>query len=271
MSDLFHRLKPKERRGSKMRCHLLTHGSPEDVAGRLTALAAPWAEVRPTDRWMPAGFEAVVEAQLHRAPRLLDPGMRAVLRDWWLAPASTTGKTPNWDIASTCLVQGSPGLLLIEAKAHDEELHKEEVGRTLKPVLRDRPETQSEADRRASHGKIGLAIEEAANGLTAATGHQWQISRDSRYQMSNRFAWSWKLTQLGVPVVLVYLGFLQASEMTDRGVPFESAAEWERLVWSHSEPLFPRTVWEQRWECGGHALVPLIRTLTVDLKGPLQT
>lgn len=267
----FPALKRSEQRGSKPRCHLVTHGSPDEVARRLNALVAPWAEVRPTDRWMPSGFDAVEEAQLHRTPRLLDPEMSAVLRDWWLAPGSTTGKTPNLDIASTCLVQGAPGLLLIEAKAHEEELRKEEAGRILKPASADKPESQSELDRRASHSKIGLAIEEASKGLTAATGHRWQISRDTCYQMSNRFAWSWKLTQLGVPVVLVYLGFIGASEMADRGAPLESAAAWERLVRTHSEPLFPGEVWDRAWYCEGQTLTPLIRTLAVDLGKPLGT
>ena len=36
---------------------------------------------------------------------------------------------PNWDLASTCTVEGKPGIALIEAKAHDQELIKEETGR----------------------------------------------------------------------------------------------------------------------------------------------
>jgi hypothetical protein len=40
----------------------------------------------------------------------------------------------------------------------------------------------------------------------------FHISRDNRYQMSNRFAWSWKLASVGVPVVLVYLGFVGAAD-----------------------------------------------------------
>lgn len=35
--------------------------------------------------------------------------------------------------------------------------------------------------------------------------------------MSNRFAWAWKLATMEVPVVLVYLGFLNATEMGDQG------------------------------------------------------
>jgi hypothetical protein len=44
----------------------------------------------------------------------------------------------------------------------------------------------------------------------------WTLSRDSHYQLTNRFAWAWKLASMGVPVVLGYLGFQGAAEMKDR-------------------------------------------------------
>ena len=50
MNLLLERLKPRERRGSKPRCHLLAHGTADVVAARLTALAAPFARVDPNDR-----------------------------------------------------------------------------------------------------------------------------------------------------------------------------------------------------------------------------
>src|ERR1700680_2595385 len=132
MSELLKRLGSKERRGSKPRCHWLTHGTAEDAASRLTALAAPWASVSPTDRWMPEGFENCSEAQLHLVTHLLDDDKRRLLGLWWLPPDRQDARTPNFDIASKCLIEGRPGLLLVEAKAHDEELKKEAVGRSLK-------------------------------------------------------------------------------------------------------------------------------------------
>ncbi|HJR23374.1 MAG TPA: hypothetical protein VJ822_17205, partial [Dongiaceae bacterium] len=257
MVDLLARLKRNAQRGSKPRCHMLTHGAPDEVAARLTALAAPFATVAASDRWMPVGFEDVEEAQLHSALRLLDAAICARLRDWWLAPASVRAMTPNFDIASTCTVEGRPGMLLIEAKAHDDELLKETVGRLLEPDALE--------DRVASHGKIGEAIAGACRGLCAETDLPWKISRDACYQMSNRFAWSWKLTECGFPVVLIYLGFLRANEMDDRGKPFADEAEWKRLVQRQSAPLFPPEIWGQRWEAHGVAFVPLIRGLEVSL------
>jgi hypothetical protein len=259
MTDLLTRLKRHAQRGSKPRCHMLTHGTPEEVAARLTALAAPYATVAADDRWMPVGFEDIEEAQLHNAPRLLGAAICARLRDWWLAPASVHAMTPNFDIASTCMIEARPGILLIEAKAHDDELLKEAAGRRLKP--------DDTTDRIASHGKIGEAIAGACRGLCAATGLPWQISRDVCYQMSNRFAWSWKLTECGFPVVLVYLGYLRANEMDNRGNPLANEAEWEQLVLAQSAPLFPPEVWGRRWEVHGMPFVPLIRAVEVSLPG----
>ena len=78
--------------------------------------------------------------------------------------------------------------------------------------------------------------------------------------MSNRFAWAWKLTDLGLPVILVYLGFLKADEMADIGSPFAIGSDWETLVKSHSEPLFPAGVWDQKWKLSGQSFIPLIRS-----------
>ena len=253
MSDLLLRLKSRERRGSKPRCHLLTHGSADEVAVRLTSLVAPFAHVSTGDRWMPQGFDEREEAQLHKAPRLLDPVIGTQLGEWWLALASRRARAPNFDIASTCTIDDRPGLLLVEAKAHDEELNKETAGRSLMADASD--------DRRASHEIIAAAIRSACSGLSQATSLPWRIGRDTHYQMSNRFAWSWKLTALGIPVVLVYLGFLKADEMIDRGQPFASHEDWEQLVKAHSQPLFPPEVWGRNWIVSGQPFIPLIGSI----------
>ena len=257
MAELLDRLKPAERRGSKPRCHWITHGTALQVASRLNALITPWASVAPTDRWMPEGFAVVEEAELQHAPRLLDPDIGRRLAAWWLPADRLDARTPNFDIASTCTIEGKPGLLLVEAKAHDNELKNEAAGRILGPAPTD--------ERTASHDTIRLALEQARLGLTAATLLEWAISRDSHYQMSNRFGWSWKLATLGVPVVLVYLGFLRAEEMTDRGKPFESDDAWDALVKEQSTALFPAAVWNRRWSVSGVPFIPLIKSLKVEL------
>ncbi len=257
MNRMLERLSLKERRGSKPRCHLLTHGTPAETSTRLGDLIAQWGSVSPSDRWMPAGFKEIKEAELNHAPRLVPADRGLKLAEWWLAERSKRSKTPNFDIASTCTIEGKPGILLIEAKAHDEELRNEDAGKPLK--------VGAAAASKANHERIGSAIEGARLGLTQATSLEWRISRDSHYQMSNRFAWAWKLTDLGMPVVLVYLGFLNAKEMADKGKPFSTHAAWGTVVREHSASLFPGEVWDRRWTANGQAFVPLIRSLEVPL------
>ena len=78
------------------------------------------------------GFVLRAEARPDKADRLIqDSKLRRTLREWWLAVPSRRAETPNWDIASTCVFEGQPGILLFEAKAHDVELRNEERGKPL--------------------------------------------------------------------------------------------------------------------------------------------
>ena len=256
MDNLLHRLQGNQRRGSKARCHWLTHGNPAIVAGRLNNLAEPWGSVSADDRWMPEGFEKVEEAQLHRAHRLLPLRDREALSNWWLEVRSERSQTPNWDIASTCTVDGQEGLLLVEAKAHTQELK-------VKDVVE------------ASHSngvRIAECIEEANAELADQTGLRWALTHEQRYQMANRFAWSLKLTKLGYPVILVYLGFLKAEEMRKgrKQTPIESHAEWNSLVEAHSEPLFPVDVWGRQWVIHGRPFVPRICSIEMSYEEPMK-
>ena len=168
-----------------------------------------------------------------------------------------TDRTPNFDIAATCVVDGRPGMLLVEAKAHDNELIRESAGRK---VTSSEPK-EEQPRRESSHKTIGAAIDEARAGLTSGTGLNFGISRDTCYQMSNRFASACKLTEMGYAVVLVYLGFLNANEMADQGEPFKMPVQWDSLVKTHSRPLFPVEVWNDKWNIHGRPFVPLIRSV----------
>jgi hypothetical protein len=258
VSDLLAQLRRNQQRGSKPRCHGLTHGDSTRRAAILTALIAPSGEVGPDDVCMPDGFTDVGEAQLHAAVRLLPDGVRSALASWWLAVPSRKATTPNWDIACTCRIEDQRGLLLIEAKAHHGELQKEECGKALTfPVS---------ANSLRNHVRIGACLDEASIALASETGRPWALSRDHHYQMSNRFAWAWKLTELGVPVVLVYLGFLGCDDMANDSAVIASAAEWEQLVRAHSASIAPPEVWGQASRLHGQAFVPLIRSLLVPLQ-----
>lgn len=170
MDNLLQLLGPKGQRGSKPRCHLFTHGTADEVAARLTSLAAPFASVSRNDHWMPKGFVDLKEAELDRAPQLVDPKIGAQLRDWWLAVVNPKSRTPNIDIASTCTIESTRGLILIEAKAHDAELINEGIAKKFN--------SDASAGSLSNQERIGIAIQSASDGLQSATSVSWKLSRD---------------------------------------------------------------------------------------------
>jgi hypothetical protein len=242
-------LRPRERRGSRARCILLTNGTDDQVAAHFTSLVEPFAFIHPERHtWMPRGFAAPAEARLGKATRLLTAQQRAALTDWWLA-VPKRANTPNWDLVATAEVDGRDGLVLVEAKAHRRELSA--AGFAARNL--------------DNAGRIREAIEEANSGLNATDVHPWELGCDSHYQVANRFAWPWKLASLGVPVVLVYLGFLNATEMRDRGEVFATPGSWNEVVCDHVKGVVPAKAWERRLDVAGTPFVPLIRSLTVPL------
>lgn len=242
----------KDTRGSRPRCVLLTDGSPDRVAERLTRMVCrPEVVVSPGDRWRPQGTSDVREAQLDKAVEggavLLPESIRRQLREWWLAEGAGRSRTPNWDIASTCSVCGRKGLLLVEAKAHAKELSKgDRCGAT--PANRERIES---------------ALAEANASLRMLTGGSWRLSAEHHYQLSNRFAWSWKLAALGVPVILIYLGFLGAEEMAPDGALFRSEDDWETTLRGYARGVSDDACWGRRIDVNGTPLRPLIRAIDV--------
>jgi len=192
----------------------------------------------------------VVISLLGRLPSKAQKGSKPRCHLLTHAQARATSVTPNWDIASSCSVAGKKGLLLVEAKAHRDELKAD--------------------DRSGATGRNCLRIKEAITEANQALNDimaGWNLSHDNHYQLCNRFAWSWKVASLGVPVVLVYLGFLNATEM---GVHcFKSREEWEAAVHHYAEGVVPRDIWGQRLPDEGVAIYPLIRSIDwpLDFKG----
>jgi hypothetical protein len=215
---------------------------------------------------MPLGFEEITECELHRHSRVLNTDLCDRLAAWWLPAGQSTDRTPNFDIVSTCVIEDRPGLLLVEAKAHENELIRESVGRK---VALDDP-MNPQLQRQTSQVTIGAAIEQASERLGAETGLTFKLSVDRCYQMSNRFAWAWKLADSGIPVVLIYLGFLKANEMASESRPFETHDEWETLVRSESNAVVPDAIWNRIWGVRGQSFIPIIRSIDQPLQASTQ-
>jgi hypothetical protein len=201
---------------------------------------------------MPQGLRDYKETTLVKSSYFLSSDKCKVLAEWWLEKPRGA-RLPNWDIASTCTIEGRKGLLLIEAKAHDKELS--EAGKS-------QPTTSNS---QLNHKHIEVAIEQANSGLDRVL-QGWRLSRDSHYQLSNRFAWTWKLATLEVPVILIYLGFLNAMEMLDQGQPFSSSKAWRICLRNHAKDIVPEDAWEKRLEIDGTPLWFLIRSMQVELE-----
>ncbi|MGB3059179.1 MAG: hypothetical protein WBE17_05520 [Anaerolineae bacterium] len=256
-------LPKNRRRGSHPRCLMFMEGDRQDVAGRLTALVGlANVDVDEDDSWMPRGLpkptgdggwdrEPTREATLGEDEGFLSPEHLEIVTHWWLEVAPRAN-TPNWDIASTCQINGKRGMLLIEAKAHDRELSSS-----------GKPEPTTPNGMK-NHEKIGAAIKQASADLNRIEPG-WALSRDSHYQLSNRFAWSWKLTQLGVPVILVYLGFLHAGEMADQGESFANHEAWVRTVKAYARGLVPGSAWDNCLLVNDTLMWTLIRSVEVKL------
>ena len=152
----------------------------------------PFGSVSRTYYWTPAGFDNVDELQVHKPNALISDEKSRDLKDWWFAKRS--GASPTWDLASQCVVgsgkRAKRGVLLVEAKAHRAELDSESGGKRMK--------LGASSASRQNHERIGKTIEEANEGCQALTRVQaWGLSRDSCYQMANRFAWAWETGKPG--------------------------------------------------------------------------
>jgi hypothetical protein len=240
------RLQRRDLRGSRLRFLMLTSMPKEQVSATLTQLASPWASVDPLDdHWMPRGLLEPKEAKLGDCPQFLPANLRTKLTEWWLK-VPTGVNTPNWNLVSTCKINGDSGLILIEGKAHAGEL--DQAGKR----------NQGNPD---NDSQIRGAIEEADPGLNAITPG-WHLCADSHYQLCNRFAWTWKLASLGIPTVLIFLAFLGATEMMNRGKLFASAEEWHTLVRKHASGVVPdEAAWGCRLQASGAPFWALIRSL----------
>ena len=251
LAALVNSLPAKQRRGSRPRCVLLTHGTVQRVSDRLTAVASPALVVNSGDTWSPRGFGDAREVTLSDCSEaLLGKHEQLELKRWWLA---TTGKLPTWDLVASAKAGARKGLVLVEAKAHELELDSRRRTKVSSP----------------NEVTITRALCEATAALEAVMPG-WDLV-DAPYQLANRIAWGWKLASMGIPVVLVYVGFLHATEMSDLGEWFIDQAAWEGAVRRYSSRGVPPDAWGQRLDVGDAWLQLEIRTTHVPLPMPCSS
>ncbi len=185
--------------------------------------------------WLPKGHAAPAEALLDRpCVPLLPEEVSRRLRAWWLAVDRPTASGPNWDLVATAdFPNGRRGLVLVEAKAHAGELRGEKVGMRLRPD-----------SNLANRTRIAEAIAEARDALGGEAAGV-RINRDNCYQFANRVAFAWRLAAEGVPVALIYLGFIGDAVIGSLSEPIIDGPGWCELVTEHTRDVMPVTMWER--------------------------
>jgi hypothetical protein len=72
---------------------------------------------------------------------------------------------------------------------------------------------------------------------------------------------------MGIPVVLLYLGFLDVHEMDEGGrVLLRDHAQWRRCVLAKSRGTVPENVWDRTFDVDGTPLTVAIRSATVGIQ-----
>ena len=64
-----------------------------------------------------------------------------------------------------------------------------------------------------------------------------------------------------MPVVPLYLAFLNAQEMQDEGPLFRSEAEWSRTLKDYSQDLVDETCWGEWLDIGSTPFIALVRVI----------
>jgi hypothetical protein len=199
------------------------------------------------------------EAKLGAVPlAFLPKAIQRQLSDWWLV-YKRGANVPNWDLLATCTLESRRGLILVEAKAHENELSP--AGKILR--------ADASANSQANHERIGQAIEEACQALNRIIPGVG-ISRDSHYQLSNRVAFAWKLASLGVPTILVYLGFIGDTGIQDVGWHFENESHWQETIRDYVTQVLPSGFLECPIPCSAATMQMIIRSRAVLESSPAK-
>ena len=205
------------------------------------------------DNWMPKSLHLEKEAELKDFLKFnISHELEENIHDWWLAVKHGIDQTPNWDLVSICKINGERGILLVEAKAHWDELENESHGKKLDAKASD--------NSKSNHEQIGKAIAQANTAINK-TIKGVSISRDQCYQLSNRVAHAWWLANQEIPVVLLYLGFLNCQDMHDgKRKLFKDDADWQNCFESHAKKVGVEKLLNQTVGCGKSEFVTICRS-----------
>ena len=201
---------------------------------------------------IPSGFDSPGEVDLDEfVRRFLGEPVALRLKDnlnrnWW---APYGGTRPKMDLICKASISGQTGLLFVEAKAHEGEL---DWGG--KPLADDASQGTV-----LNHENIAAQIRSASVGLDRLCPG-FNLSIANHYQLANRLTYLWKLASVGIPVALLYLGFLGDDDLFSYDY-LRDDAHWLRVMGGYVEGVVPQSFPERIWTSGNTPLVMLIRSV----------
>lgn len=206
------------------------------------------AKITVYDNWMPKSIHYDKEAELNDFLNYnFSHELGAAITDWWLFKDATT---PNWDFISTCTIDGKRGLVLVEAKAHFDELKDD-----------SKREPSGSDNSKKNHDRIAEAIAEANAGINIGN-NKVQLSRDNCYQLSNRISHAWWLANKGIPVVLLYLGFEDCKDMNNgKNKLFSKKQPWETCFIEHAKIIGADVLIDKKINCGESSFTMICRSV----------
>lgn len=205
------------------------------------------ASVTTYDNWMPKSIHYDKEAELNDFLKYnFSAELSSEITKWWLYKDTTT---PNWDLISTCTIKGKRGLVLVEAKAHFDELKND-----------SKKEPSSSLNSEKNHDNILEAIEKANVEINKGNNNV-QLSRDTCYQLSNRIAHAWWLADKGIPVVLLYLGFLKCKDMDNgKNNLFKKDEDWQSCFKENARLVGADALIDKTVNCAESTFVMICRS-----------
>lgn len=194
--------------------------------------------------WTEADLEEYLMTHPHPSGVVISP-------EWWFPYKTNLNRRPTWDLLCHVVINGRPGLLLCEAKAHVAELGDQNC--------KSPPDPKS-ARARANDYCVRLRLCEASLALSDLGVGRFRLSADDHYQLSNRLAYLWKLAEEGIPTILMYLGWLNSPDWP--ADPFQDGRHWEQVVLDHLKAVAPKGFVGQSFPTKrGGSMLMIVRSL----------
>ena len=219
----------KEYRGSQKHVLDLLDSGQTGISS-LNAFLAPFeCQISSADVYRPTGRPEPKEYYLPKfcnefCTSFLDS---APIVDWWVR---SPWRPPTWDLISTFTTnQDQRGVLLVEAKAHENEF--DWGGKSQK--------THASIGSKSNHTQIVGCLNEANKALNDSFDGYFGLAVDSHYQLSNRVAHLWKLATCKIPVILLYLGFCGDREIEPSY--FRDEEHWQRSMGGYLQGVVPQS------------------------------